>query len=619
MSSSTVGKVNSRPRNLLDRLSALQLPSPPVVIGLLILCVFILRLPSALVPHEFDPDEGQAISQAMRFAIDPRPFIAVEGGSWGPLNSYVLSGLLWLGFKPGFVLAHILASVLVCLQVLVVYLTISRLKSKEAAAIGALMVALLYGFTTAKDYLHYAGEWLPGLLLMSGFYVSLVWLDGDKINRWATQLALLFSAGLLLGTAPWCKLQAAPITAALGLFVVAAILRDRGSSFPVGLRVNELVAFCTGSILTTCIMLVILARIGAISEFRSSYLGGNLAYAGSPTMGRGLENFIVSCLEFAIHEPLIIAFVGIGLMAPVHPKGEILLFLKKKNWAFGGLLIYAGAALFAIYSIQWPFLHHSIFLLPPMTYLVVLFFSTSPHTVDLESRHSWSVRRIFGAVIFLAFAAIGAVRYVEMIRAIRQSSQLREEMRASVSPLAADRQESPSHKLQRLFAGSMHWTMPDSSERISAVVRDIQRTHPVRSLAIWGWAPAVYVLTGIPPATRYSVAPVGIKEVSVQRYYWKRFLDDLRYKPPDLFIDAVAPNVFMWRSWTDNDGYESDPELRTFIDDNYRLIASLTLVPGAKPVRFYLRRTWSSTLAAPAGIASGRQAPTARGLLRQPE
>ena len=44
-----------------------------------------------------------------------------------------------------------------------------------------------------------------------------------------------------------------------------------------------------------------------------------------------------------------------------------------------------------------------------------------------------------------------------------------------------------------------------SNDRIAAVIAEVQKTHPVRSLAIWGWAPGVYVLTDIPPATRDSV------------------------------------------------------------------------------------------------------------------
>jgi hypothetical protein len=73
-------------------------------------------------------------------------------------------------------------------------------------------------------------------------------------------------------------------------------------------------------------------------------------------------------------------------------------------------------------------------------------------------------------------------------------------------------------------------------------------------------------------------------------YFRARFLVDLRQKPPDLFIDAFVPDAVVWPEWTEKDGYESDPQLRKFVEDNYILIDQLTLVKGAKPVRFFARR-----------------------------
>ena len=70
------------------------------------------------------------LSQAMKFLVDPRPWIAVDPDSSGPLNSYLISAFLFMGFKPGFVLVHMLASILICLQILMVYLTLRRLGSE---------------------------------------------------------------------------------------------------------------------------------------------------------------------------------------------------------------------------------------------------------------------------------------------------------------------------------------------------------------------------------------------------------------------------------------------------------------------------------------------------------
>ena len=100
----------------------------------------------------------------------------------------------------------------------------------------------------------------------------------------------------------------------------------------------------------------------------------------------------------------------------------------------------------------------------------------------------------------------------------------------------------------------------------------------------------MYVLTGIPPATRDSDVAFVISPGPMQNYFRGCFLGDLCEKPPDLFIDAVAPGAFIWRDWTETDGFESDPQLRKFIEEDYILVDALTLIKGAKPVRFFARR-----------------------------
>ena len=74
--------------------------------------------------------------------------------------------------------------------------------------------------------------------------------------------------------------------------------------------------------------------------------------------------------------------------------------------------------------------------------------------------------------------------------------------------------------------------LPNAYEKIASVLYDILgTTHAVRSLAIWGWQPGVYVITGIPPATRYSDDHFLISPGPVQAYRG-RFLDDDAQNPP---------------------------------------------------------------------------------------
>lgn len=58
----------------------------------------------------------------------------------------------------------------------------------------------------------------------------------------------------------------------------------------------------------------------------------------------------------------------------------------------------------------------------------------------------------------------------------------------------------------------------------------------------------------------------------------------------DLFIDAVGKGLLRL-DLTESDGYQSVPELREFIDNNYTLVETLPVIKGSKPVRFFLRRS----------------------------
>ena len=597
MSVSSTINASSATETRLGRPSRFHLPSPAVTVALLMACVFLLRLPSALVPRELNMDESQFLIQAMKFLVDPRPWLSGDTGSSGPLNPYFISAFLWMGFKPGFVLVHILASVFVCLEVLTAYLTLRRLKSEGTAALGAFLMVLLYGLATDKDYLHYAGELLPNLLLMAGFYIFVGWVGGPAERRASASRWLLFSGGLVLGAAPWCKLQGAPITLALGLVFLAAVLRDRGRSLSLSWRIKELIAFSVGAVLTTCVMLAILAKCGAISDFWDSYIRANLALHGSMNLTSIIAKFWFTFLAWPIHEPLLLASLGLGLLVRTSPSANVLLFSKEKKWGFNGVLVYAGAALMAICRSQYSFHHYTIFLVPPMTYLAAVAFSAPPEAVEpIKSRRS-PPRVIFALVLILVFATIGGIRYANMVRVIGELSHglLDRNPRIAKAPgvpvmNSNDRMAKLKYILGCSAIMQCSWEVRDSNERIAAVVRDIQATRPVRSMAVWGWAPGVYVLTGILPATRDSVTFYEIIQGPMQTYFRARFLVDLRQKPPDLFIDAFAPDAVGWPQWTEKDGYESDPQLRKFIEDNYILIDQLTLVKGAKPVRFFARR-----------------------------
>jgi hypothetical protein len=543
------GDIRHPQKALLEHIPGIRASSPTAVAAVLVGVLFLLRLPSLLLPFELNPDESQMLAQGMKFLADPVPWRAVDSTTSGPMNSWLISLLLLAGFKPGYVLAHLLATALMCLQVFVAYRTLLHLTSRTVAALAGLPMVLFFGLASEANFLHYSSELLPALFLALGFLCFVKCLQTGAEDNGRKRAVLIFLSGLAFGSAPWCKLQALPIAGVLGVAVLAATLHRERSPHR---RIRHVAAFFAGALLPACVILSAVVHAGVARDFWTSYILGNFAHAGRKT----LAAILADCAGVLFSAQILPLFLTDVLAAVffIHrirqPGGRN--FPELERWILGGVLLYTGAALFAVCRPPTNFDHYQILLLQPMTYLAAVLVNR-----DLSfSRFAAPV----ALAIVLAWCANG-LRYAHYVTEVTQET---------------------THRRQ------------DSNEKIAAEVGEIARSHPVGSLAIWGWAPGVYVLSGIPPATRDADMSVVITRGPLQGYYRQRFFDDLRREMPDLFIDAVARGTYMWNpgynNWTENDGYESYGEVRRFIDANYVLVKELRLRPGAKPVRFFARK-----------------------------
>jgi hypothetical protein len=453
---------------------------------------------------------------------------------------------------------------------------------------------LLFGLSTNTDYLHYTSELLPTLLLMVAFYIFVVWLDELARRPARSQLLLLLCCGLALGTAPWCKLQSGPIAVALGLVASVAIFRNRATPLDLSGRLKELIALWTGAILTSCIMLGVLIRTGATNEFWHSYVLENLAAAGPWDLLKSTVLLPLILLTWPMNQLLFVAMLGVAVRICASQGPNDNFWSRKRVWEYSGLVVYAAAAFLAISRAKFFFPHYAIFLVPPLVYLAALI--ADPGLLVTINKSGLRHRPLTYVIATLAVASAGlyigcGMRYAHLIRAIEaMPTQSDFDPRTPKTISNTSQTQGGVQRALVLAIGPSRWEPEDSNERITSIVKNIQKQRVVSSLAIWGWTPGVYILTGMPPATRDSIGHFIISPGTMQGYFRARFLADMRSNEPDLFIDAVARDAFMWREWTENDSYESDPELRQFIDTNYVLVDELTLVEGAKPVRFFARR-----------------------------
>jgi hypothetical protein len=588
-----------------------------IVAVLVSACLFLLRLPAVLSHSELNPDESQMLSQGMKYLVDPVPWRAVDGTSSGPLNSYLISVFLLLGLKPGYVFAHTLATALVSLQVIAAYQTLAKLSSRAIAGWGILPMIFCYGFTQTGDYLEYSSELLPALLLALAFYGFAVSLDDETERPARSQLAILFLTGLALGATPWCKLQASPIAAAITLVALAATVSYKRNRAVLVSRWAQVAALCTGALIPTIILLGIVARAGVFRDFWNSYILANISYAGESSWPGYVIHFALASRQFEIRPLLMCGVLGailfVGQLVITRSKD----FASRHGWIFSVLLFF-GSVLFAAFGSAWFLEHYAIFRIFSMPSFAALLLSIGAilfvgHLVltrgtDLSSRDRWVLLALllfFGSSLFVALRpALFFAHYtiflifpVSCLATLFLSRGLKLLPHKSLFYLGIAAKLGVFLVITRfaLFQilsieeGRRLPPWQDANQRIAAVVENVRKTHPVHSMAIWGWTPSAYVLTGIPPATRDSIGHFIITPGPLQPYFRHRFVSDLREKMPDLFVDSVAKGAFMW-FWTESDGYESDEELRDFVDRNYVLVDQITLMPKAKPVRFFARR-----------------------------
>ncbi len=528
--------------------NAIPAPHPLLVATGIFLILFLLRLPTIVWPYELNVDESQMLSQAMKFLLDPVPWRSVDGTSSGPLNSLLISAFLALGVHPTYASVHVLATGLVSLYTFAAYVTLTRLCDFRAALWGIVPMVLCFGFSGNPEFLHYSSELLPAFLLAIGFYWFLRWSNTVEEHPDKSASFLLFLCGLSVGLAPWCKLQAVPLSLTLAATTIVAIARN--SRVPQ--RSMQIFRFCASASLPSILFLLIVFRAGVLVDCWNSYVLGNLAYAGSFSIIRFSKHLasalflsemlpLTSCGAFAF---VLYLYIRLGKSAKALT-GRI----GATSWI---LAIYLLVTLFAVARPAYFFLHYTVFLLFPASCLITsLLWSAIPHlTQRLQS--------LLSLVAKSGLALIATIYVISLaLQAFNQSQLPR---------------------------------TPDASEKIAAVILRLKSSNGANSLAIWGWTPGVYVDSGMPPATRDAIGHFVISKSSSQTYFRHRFVTDMRRSSPDIFVDSVAPGAFTW-TWNAEDSFESDPALRDFVQQEYVLASEVALSPGAKPVRVFLRRS----------------------------
>lgn len=377
-------------------------------------------------------------------------------------------------------------------------------------------------------YLHFSSELLPSVLL-AGAGLSVICMAR---GRGAGKPALAFAAGVLCSLAALSKLQVLPVSLFLGgAACVFSVLNGKR-------RAAGGVAAAAGAAIPVVVIASWLVFEGqSLLAFQSYVLA--VAHYGSN------QSPDLVWLKKLAGDSWGKWRVPRTLYAPLAVSAVAAFSTGVRSWRGGGRAgagIAAGWSLAALAAAAMPafrFEHHGILLLAPLTLLVSILAGEAEAAG--KNAPTPGARRfppgVFPAAFFAAWIA-GAIPTI------------------------------PVNFSEREWEGMREFPSPELSAVCKIINENSGSGDPV---AVWGWAPEIFAVSGRPSATRHIIGHFLIDANPVQKTHRANYISDLERVRPRVFVDALAPPFFLWHwAW----GYgarraDSFPELAEFLNRNY--------------------------------------------------
>ena len=498
-----------------------------------------------LCPFQLNVDEGQMLAQAMRYGQDLTPWRAVDGETGGPILSWFLLLGHDLGLPFNFRAEHLLAALCLAGTLLAAFAAARRLVGEEPALIGLAAGSLWLALMPDEDFSHYSSELVPELFVA----LALVGLAGVARSKTGVG-GRVFLAGLFLGLVPWAKLQAVPIALMLGVWALAAVIRDE----PLPKRRRRHAAFLIGgALLPGALILAWVAQAGAFGQFWHSYIIANLSRAAGKPWG-AQETNLLDLLFFQEGSPWFLdaALLVIGAFCLRGRTGWRAVPRRATVLA----LLLLTAAVFAVLRPVITYSHYEQLCLVPLLLLVAccarVLLGDRSATTDPRRRAGWCIL----AIGLLPLPAAYFWHYDEL----------------------------------RILAETWRYDQSSAFQPQAFVVRAVRHFAPkAESLAVWGWAPYLYVDLGVPPGTRDAGYASMTDGNPSEDFIRSAFLRDLEKSSPQVVVDTedyIAGGVRKTAP-------ETFPAFAAYLGSNYRLIGRGTIVRGPDLtllVDVYLRR-----------------------------
>ncbi len=497
-----------------------------------VLLALMMRLPVIVYGGEINRDESQMLAQGITLLVDPVLYHLVDPTTGGPLNSYLLAALGWLGVKLDYHLAHLLSLVLSLLSLYFTYRAIEILRGKAIAQIATLPFLVFVSFVQDSNYVHYNSE-INAIIVLSAIVYT--WTYLGKTQAYTPWRLLGF--GAMLALVPLCKLQGLPFAFFWGVAMLLQCWLAQPAKFwsYFGWIATGVVGIWGGWVL-------LMAMNGVLDDFYKFYLEANFQYRHHLTDER--PKFFFTLARF----PLIVIKTAIELNYLFFPflilsyifiiktlrKERFVAILKSDYYLLSLLLVYMAVIAMTIVRTGSFYPHYFLFYLLPLAIVLGIVLS-------------YVFRKWYWVVL-----STQLIFFIILIEDIIIDIPI-----------------------------NLYLTKAPHAQ-ISEVGRAILK-HKKQGdhLAVWGWSCEYFVESQMPQGVAENHTTRSAMKHPLQGVYMQRYLRDMRLHRPAIFVDAMTTKT-LWMKKPEVYKHENYPALARLIATNYSLKESL------KGVRIYV-------------------------------
>jgi hypothetical protein len=491
-----------------------------VFLAVMVSTLAAFRWPAVVAGAESNADESQLIAGANALRFRPVFWRDVDTHAIGPLAVYPLATLGALGLPLDYETARLFGLLVEGVTLAAAWRLLREISGEAWARLGVLPLVAFLALTRHIDYLQYAAETMASALLAVG--LATLWIGLRR--RAATTQAL---GAFVLGCTAWSKLQALPPAAALvaGALVTHWLGRRMG---PPG-RGREASGIGAGFLAALGLPLLGLVAGGLWSDWSNAQVRAGVDYLGASPVGFG------QAVWWFLTDPetgfpvygLALCAVALGLGPGAvrrDPSLRPFLFTLAVAIVVAAAAVAAPGRLYAHY----------------LTLALVLPILPAAAAASACFPSQDEGPRPGVAAVWLALTLLPQAAFV-----------------ASARTTPYD-----------FLPGINHLIVNGAAQRIRAEAK------PGDTLCVWGWEPRLYVMTGLPQATREAHTERLIQSSAVRGFYRGRFLDDFRRAPPTFFVDGIVPDNFAFNDRRLH-GFEPWSDLARIIAVDYYFLDSV--------------------------------------------